>query len=256
MSLQISPEITFQDLPELRRKTEAVSGFLLERLSEYLETLRPLLEPSRVLGKSGVASGRIAWMERNLAEFRQRYQEFGRPFRLPQEFDAESVAEFSSQLHVHPWEYLHEARHDGAAKKITITSPTRWVITYGTAYSPSRMRAAVTGREAGQPELIRQFVVLALLLNSVVSKSPNVLKLLHALRFNVELIPMEELHQLPLAIVQFPLSSFRPSDRLILEATAFSGVPAFIECVDLAAIRELRDPLREELKALVAQGRE
>ena len=43
--------LTFQELTELRRKTEAVSKFLQEQLAAHLETLRPVLSPERVFSK-------------------------------------------------------------------------------------------------------------------------------------------------------------------------------------------------------------
>jgi len=47
------------------------------------------------------------------------------------------------------------------------------------------------------------------------------------------------------------LSSFRPSDDLILAATAFSGVPAFIELVNLDEIKNPKDTLKERVEAAV-----
>ena len=43
--------MALQELPELRRKTEAVSRFLKQQIAWHLETLRPLLSPERVLGR-------------------------------------------------------------------------------------------------------------------------------------------------------------------------------------------------------------
>ena len=49
--------LTLSELPELRRKTEAVSKFLQKQIGTNLETLRPLFAPDRVLGKP--AGGRV-----------------------------------------------------------------------------------------------------------------------------------------------------------------------------------------------------
>ena len=43
--------MTFQELTELRRKTEGVSKFLQEQLAAHLETLRPVFSPERVFSK-------------------------------------------------------------------------------------------------------------------------------------------------------------------------------------------------------------
>lgn len=47
------------------------------------------------------------------------------------------------------------------------------------------------------------------------------------------------------------LISFRPADDLIAAATAFSGVPAFIELIDTNAVGLARDALRAKLEALL-----
>ena len=51
--------------------------------------------------------------------------------------------------------------------------------------------------------------------------------------------------------VRFALPSFRPNDSLILKATSLSGVPAFIELVDIEAVRAMKDPTMEQLAKIV-----
>jgi hypothetical protein len=63
--------------------------------------------------------------------------------------------------------------------------------------------------------------------------------------------PVPELHNLPTPTLSFSLPSFRPSDDLILEATAFSGIPAFIELIDVAAVGDIADPLKARVDELV-----
>jgi hypothetical protein len=60
-----------------------------------------------------------------------------------------------------------------------------------------------------------------------------------------------ELHDLPIPTLSFSLPSFRPSDDLILAATAFSGIPAFIELIDVAAARDIADPLKARIDELI-----
>jgi hypothetical protein len=45
--------------------------------------------------------------------------------------------------------------------------------------------------------------------------------------------------------------SFRPSDEVILAATRFSGVPAFIELIDVEAARMLPDPLKARIEEIL-----
>ena len=56
------------------------------------------------------------------------------------------------------------------------------------------------------------------------------------------------LGEAPLVTLGASLSSFKPDDEMILSATRFSGVPAFIELLDVPAIDQLDDPLREQVK--------
>jgi hypothetical protein len=54
-----------------------------------------------------------------------------------------------------------------------------------------------------------------------------------------------------LTTITFGLPSFRPPDDLIMAATSFSGIPAFIELVDTDAASRLQDPLKTQLQELV-----
>jgi hypothetical protein len=47
------------------------------------------------------------------------------------------------------------------------------------------------------------------------------------------------------------LASFRPSDSLILAATRLSGVPAFIELIDVDAVQTLHDPLKLRIEEML-----
>jgi hypothetical protein len=53
---------------------------------------------------------------------------------------------------------------------------------------------------------------------------------------------MPELPNLPLTTLTAKLTSFRPADELVAAATAFSGIAAFIELVDLGAVQSKPDP--------------
>jgi hypothetical protein len=240
-------QITLEQLPELRRKTEAVSRYLHQQLLRYLDTIRPILEPARLLG----ATGGRGWMERSAADLRQSYEEFGRHFKLRQEFDHERLAEGSSRFEVTPWEYVHEASGERGTRQISMTVPTRWALTYGAEYDFPRMKRVVAGREQGQPEFVHHFVILALLLKLVLSKSGPIIDLLSALRFKISIEAVPELHNLPIGIVEFALPSFRPPDDLILTATALSGVPAFIELIDTDAMGQLEDPVKADIERLI-----
>jgi hypothetical protein len=85
----------------------------------------------------------------------------------------------------------------------------------------------------------------------VMEKNPGLQRLLSDLRFRWQLQPVPDLHNLPMHTLSFSLPSFRPSDDLILAATEFSGIPAFIELIDVAAVRDIADPLKTRIDELV-----
>jgi hypothetical protein len=88
MSEPTGQALTLQELPELRRKTEAVSDFLKGQLAGHLETLRPILSPERILGKYAGGKVDVTGAERALAELRQSYVPFaGKPYDLPETLD-------------------------------------------------------------------------------------------------------------------------------------------------------------------------
>jgi hypothetical protein len=57
-----------------------------------------------------------------------------------------------------------------------------------------------------------------------------------------------------MTVLSVPLPSFRPSDELLLTAVRISGVPAFIELIDINAVRSLEDPLRLRIEALAQES--
>ena len=73
MSKDETRKMSLDELPELRRKTEAVSNFLHGQLAKHLETLRPLVAPGRILGKYADASSEAVWGKRALTEVEQKY---------------------------------------------------------------------------------------------------------------------------------------------------------------------------------------
>ena len=71
------------------------------------------------------------------------------------------------------------------------------------------------------------------------------------LRYDVRVEVGPGLGKLPLLTISSRISSFRPTDELILSAIRFSGVPAFIELVDTEAVRRLEDPLRQQVEKIL-----
>ena len=244
--------VALQDLPELRRRTEGISNLLRQQLTHHLEILRPVLSPERVLGKHAGAKTDVPGADRALAELQQKYKEFSpKPFDLPIDMDAHWLTLVGNRLELHPWEYAHEIKTERESKTITMTSPFRWIVSYASNYSVAVAKLVLAGKEQRRPEYLRQFAVNALVLQLLLTKTPGLVQLFADLRYDLKTVVAPELPKLPLVCVTSGLPSFRPANDVILAATAFSGIPAFIELIDLAAVRDLQDPLKVKIEEML-----
>lgn len=249
MSSPTSPVVALQDLPGLRSKTESVSQALRQQLAAHLETLKPMYSPERIFGKLAGGKVEAPTADRALSELRKEYPAFtGAPFNLPATFDQHWLTLTGTSLELIPWEYAH----DIGGRKITMTSPLRWVLNYKSGLTLGKLRAALTGEAKLQPEVLRQFVVNALVLQSVLRFTPGLAQLFTDLRYEMKTEALAEFKGLPLVTITSCLESFRPADDLITAATAFSGVPAFVELLDIEASKNPRDLLKERIEQLVA----
>ncbi len=240
--------LTLQELPELRRKTETVSRFLQGQMAAHLETLRPLFAPERVLGKYAGGKMDPPGTERALAELQEKYQAFThKPYDLPTTLDANWLTLVGSALELHPWEYTHSVH----GKPVTITSPVRWVATFRGNCSLAQVKSCLAGQETVRPDYVRQFVINALVLQLLLNRSSGLMRLFQDLRYELKTEQPAELKGLPVVTITSCLTSFRPADDLIQAATAFSGVPAFIELINLESAQSPRDALKERLSELL-----
>jgi hypothetical protein len=245
--------LTFDDLPALLAKTEAVSRFLQGHLQGHLDTLRPLLAPARLLGRYAGGKDDAAGADKLVAQLKEQFAKAApRPFNLQPELDSSALARVDPKVQIVPWEYAHEAKGEGEAKALAITSPVRWFLTYGGAHTPPQVRRALAGRDDRRSEALRQFVVDALLMRLGLERSPGIGRLLSDLRYEIAIEPQPGLGEVPLVTVRSIVPAFRPPDALVLAAVRFSGVPAFIELVDVEAVRTLEDPFRSRIQQLLA----
>src|ERR1041385_695076 len=248
MSDQPTGTLTLAELPDLRRKTEAVSRFLRDQIAAHLETLRPLFGPERILGKQAGGKMEVQGAERILTELQQSYKPFTRkPYDLPETLDTNWLGLVGNSLELYPWEYVHPVQ----GKPITLTTPVKWAVNYKTNYNLPQVKGVLDGKQTARPEFLRQFVVNALVLQSMLSRSPGLVQLFHDLRYDLKTETPADLKGLPVVTITSFLTSFRPADDLIQAATAFSGVPAFIELIVLGAIQTPRDSLKDRLEALL-----
>lgn len=242
--------LSIEELSDLREKTEAIAELLRTQLGGHLETVRPILAPSRLLGKHVRAGQRseAQGADTALNELKQIYAAVApRPFGLPKELTEDPIS-IEGKLELYPWEYTH-ALEDG--KEITMTSPMRWVVGYRSGYTLAQLRKTLASKESRRTEDVRQFIASAIALKLLVEKHPEISALFLDLRYRVEITTCDGLGEVPLVILSSAVGSIRPDDDLIKTATRFSGVPAFIELIDRDVVRDLRDPLRERIEAIL-----
>jgi hypothetical protein len=242
--------VTLDNLVELRETSEKLSQFLAGRLKAHLDTLYPLLAPKRIFGKHIGAKEAVPKADEAFAQLGDKYREAaGAPFELRSDLDEPALSAMEHGIEVYPWEYTHEV----GGKPITMTSPVRWVVTYRSDYTLAQLRALMATKGERKPLPLRQFLVNAVALQVVLSRTPGLIALLQDLAYDVRIENGPGLGKLPLVTVGFPMPSFRPPDELIQAATRFSGVPAFIELVDTEAAQALENPLRTRIEELLAQ---
>jgi hypothetical protein len=247
--------LTFEQLLPLREQTDTIAQFLQRRLHAHLEALRPLLTPRRLLGKYVGGQEEVAGAGGIVTRLREQYKQLcGKPFSLVPELDVDVFSQMEHRLELYPWEYTHTAKDPKEGKAVTITSPVRWVLAYRSGYTLAELRRSLTGTEARRPDALRQFLVNVLVMRLMFESYPSIAELLGDLRYEVSLSGSPDLGDLELVTVSAGLPSFRPADDLILMATRYSGVPAFIELLDVDAVRHLPDPFRMHIEELLSSS--
>jgi hypothetical protein len=248
-----APALTSEDLQERHNVTREVANFCRQELRTHLETLAPLFRPRRVLGEYIEGNGResVADAQRNFTELRDAFARLrGSPFELRPDLSS-PIESPATQMQLYEWEYVHDARAGRDRRPITVTAPLTWVLTYPSLYSLSMMRLAATGRQERNYEAVHAFVLRACLLRLLFEKQSGLKTLLEGLRYKVEFRKLPELRDLPLVTVSAPVSTFRPSDDLVLSATGLSGRAVFQEVLDLESAARLRDPFQERIAAIL-----
>jgi len=246
--------VSLDELLSYREATERVSNYLNKRLREHLSALSPLLGPGRVLGKHVNTRESATRADEALAELAEKYKAACASLPgLKPDLDEEALTGIGAALQVYPYEYNYEAKSAKATRQISMTSPIRWVVTYGIGGSLAQLRTQLLNSTDRRTAPVRQYVVNALTFQVVLGRSAGVSMLIKDLRYDIRTQTLPGLEGVPFVTFSVQLPSFRPSDDLLLTATRLSGIPAFIEVIDPEAIRGLEDPLRMQIEALLTE---
>jgi hypothetical protein len=244
--------LNVEQLLQLHTLTKEVAKLCQKQLRAYLETMALLFRPRRILGDAmeGAEQESVGGSERNVAELRDLYRKVAqRQFDLRPEliFPLESV---STAMQLYDWEYLHQVKTDRGWRSIKVTSPLTWVLAYSSNYSYPIFRQVLAGHEERDAEAVRAFVLRACLMHLHFTKFPAIAELLAGLRFRAEVRRTPETGDLPLVTVSAPFSTMRPPDNLVTVASGLAGGTSFAEVLDLTTVKDLKDPLREQIAAI------
>ncbi len=237
-----------QEFLKLRQATEKIASVLTRRLRTHLDILKPLFLPRKLLGTYIKSAFRddVAGSDKSFATLQERYAAVcEKPFKLPRKLKA-PLAPIANQLEVTPYQYILNIDGD-ASRSIQITSPTRWILSYRSDCPIIRLKAMLSGNEPFQAEDVIRSFVDHLVLVIFLEKFPSLKQILEDLRYNVSVEELDELGGLQVVVARAPLDTFLPPDDFILQITQLSGVPAFQEIIDLEALGNMPDPLKESL---------
>jgi hypothetical protein len=241
-----------QKLRSLRKLTRAIADSLRSELKEHLSTVKLLLRPRTVLGDfvEGSVKGEVKGSEAAFRELRNRYEVVagGRPYGLSKELNS-PIEILSSNVELVPLEYPHVAKSGSDSMTVTVTQPLKWILTYS-ELAPTRLRELMAAKipDASQ---VKNILVHALVLNTVLTRQPGLLAVFEALRFPVVTEKLPGLGELPVTCISSSVRTVRPPDDILIESTEISGLNAFEEIVNAEDIEEMKDPFREKLLEVI-----
>jgi hypothetical protein len=245
-------DLKIEQLLHLHTLTKDVAKLCQKQLRGYLDTMALLFRPRRILGDAmeGAERESVGGSDRTVAELRELYRKVAtRPFGLRPELNLplESV---STQMQLYEWEYLHQINTDHGWRNIKVTSPLTWVLSYSSTYSLPMLRQVLAGQEERDSEAVGAFVLRACLVHLHFQKFPAIAELLAGLRYRVEVRQSPETGDLPFVTISAPFSTIRPPDSLVTVASGLAGGASFAEVLDLTTVRNLHDPLRDQVAAI------
>lgn len=150
-----------------------------------------------------------------------------------------------SSVDVNPLEYSHTASAKGHSKRVTVTSPFRWVLSYS-GFSLAELRTLLASVSPANDRL-HAFVLHYITLKCQVDRQTPLTNVFKALRYKLNSTTQPEFGGLPLTCVSAPIFTVRPPDEVIIETTELTGSDKFEEVIDLDALSALTDPMKESL---------
>ena len=234
----------------LRKLTRAAAEQMRNQLKDILSAVGPLLQPKAALGdyvrgvKEPVRGADALFKEiENMYHAVAAEKPFGvrRELTPPLDFSGASVD-------VNPLEYSHTASVKGHSKRVMVTSPFRWVLSYS-GHSLAELKTLLAAVSPSNDQL-HAFVLHYVTLKCQVDRQSPLTNIFKALRYKLSVTTQPEFGGLPLTCVSAPIFTVRPPDEVIIETTELTGSDAFEEVIDLEGLATLRDPMKDSLVEL------
>jgi hypothetical protein len=242
-----------QSLLALRKLTRAIAEAVRTQITEHLTTLTPLFRPHTVLGDHIVGG-----VKESTRRAEQAYKEVqslhdaiapGKPYNLRRELTT-PINFAPAGLEITPVDYVHLAQAGSDSRRIMVRCPLTWTLSYA-GFSPARLPDLLDPKVRG--EELQRFIVSHLLLHSVTTHQRGLAQVFDALRLPITTAKTPEFGDLPITRISVGISTFRPSDAVVLESAEVTGIDAFEEVVTVDDIGRLTDPLKERLTEIARQ---
>lgn len=240
-------------LQELRATTDQVSKYLLQKTQSYLGTIRASLAPHRLLGQHIDHPGNtsVKGADKVWARLRAAYTNVvKKPFSIPAELPAR-LWPIDPVVELHAWQYQLELTSKGEARTITVECPAKWVVSYRSDYTLSEMLRGLATAQAADQERGQQFVVHALVIGEMLRSVPGIDTLLGDLRLKLGSETSAQTGKMLFTTITSSIGSYLPPTELVQLTTQVSGVPRFTEIIDPDSVKQLADPVREELLGMI-----
>ena len=208
----------------LRKLTRAIADTARAQLTEYLNTLTPLLQPQGILGDyiQGAQKETTLKSDQAFKDLKALYESAApaKPLNLRRELSP--PFSFSNlSLDITPLDYVHVAQTEGGPRKITVRSPLTWTLTYS-GFAPGRLQEVLDQQVRGDE--LHKFILSYLLIHFVMKYRPGVTRMLEGLHFPVTTTTVPEFGQLPITRVGIEIATRRPSDDVVLESAELTGM--------------------------------
>jgi hypothetical protein len=249
----MSDRDNIQSLLTLRKLTRAIADAIRTQINDHLTTLAPLFRPHLVLGDH-IVSG-IKESTRRADQALKQVQALHdavlptKPFNLRRELTV-PINFASAGMEITPVDYVHVVQTGSESRRITVRCPLTWTLSYA-GYSPTKLADLLDTRVRG--EELQRFVISHLLLHAVTTHQRGLTQIFDSLRLPITTVKTPEFGDLPITRIGVGISTFRPSDAVVLESAELTGMDAFEEVVDVDDIGRLTDPLKERLMEIARQ---